>query len=275
MEVTPWNILLIVIAAAGFWSLFPSRVLRVLRRVARESSHQKIVKSWGRYQTTRRFVTINSILMNAKAETEFNEEDMTTFNALFAKLGQQPAEFIAPEQYDPLPDTGDAEIQNASDGRQITRTADVVRVGVRWKNHVLRKALIKGCSSDYVALSKASHLSPAINQLIKYLGDPLPEAVILDDSDIEEFINIKGLRSAASAMLESLVEVHPDHDFKFESIGLGDRFVDGKRMRSDETTQAGQNSVIAEVIHQGLVRKSDPNWRIPAFVKIQNIDTNE
>jgi hypothetical protein len=274
MEVTQWNILLILIVATGFWALFPSRALRELHRIAKESPRRKILESWGRYQTTRRFVTINSILMNAKAETEFNEEDMSTFNALLAKLNQPPAEFIVPEQYAPLPDSREADIQNASDGRQITRTAEVVQAGVRWQQHVLRKAEIKGCSADYVALSKASELSSEINQLSNFLGNPLPEVIILDASEIEEFINLKGLRNAANGMFKSLVEIHPERDFDLDSVKRGDRYVQ-RKMRIDGITQAGQNCVVAEVTHQGLVRKSDPNWRIPAFVKIQNIDTHE
>jgi hypothetical protein len=271
MEVTLWNILLILIATAGFWSLFPSRTLRELHRIAEESPRREIVKSWGQYHTTRRFVTINSILMNAKAATEFNEEDLSTFNALFAKLGQPPAEFIGPEQYAKLPNTREAETQNASVGRQFTHTAEVIKAGVKWEEHVFRKALIKGCSADYVALCKASHLSSDIETLSKNLGEPLPEAIVLSASHLEEIINLKGLRKVANGMFESLVEAHPVHDFDLDLVMPGDRYIQ-RKMRIDGITQAGQNCVVAEVTHQGLVRRSDPNWRIPAFVKIQNTD---
>lgn len=274
MEIILWNILLVIIASTGVWSIFPSRALRELRRHAKESPRRERLESWGRYRTTRHFVTINRILMNATSMTDFNEEDLSTFNALFAKLNQPPAEFIKPERFAPLPDTSKADVQNSHDGSQLTNTAEVLQPGVLWRGHVLRKALIRGCSADYVALSKARDLSKNISQLSERLGDPLPESTTLDASEIEEYLNLKGLRNEANNMFEALIKAHPNQDFELDSVMPGDRYIQ-RTMRIDGTTQAGQNCVVAAVTHQGLVRKSNPGWKIPAFVKIQNNNTNE
>lgn len=242
--------------------------------LAKETARPELMRSWGRYRTTRRFVTVKHILMNATSNETLDENDLSTFNIIVGKMSLPPAVAINPERFASLPSGNEAIVENAAGGAQITCVADVIRFGVKWRGEVLLKAVIKGCSADYVTIAEASAGSSLATDLKKDLEDRLTESIRLSPSDIEEFLDLHGRRDDADQLFEVLEKSHPDEDFFLEPLNPGDRYIQ-RRMRVNGTAQPGQNCEVSEVTHKALLRRSDPNWRVPAFVKIRNIDPNE
>lgn len=270
-----WYFIAPILVAIGIWSLLPSESLRELRRLAIEFDRPDLSKSWGHYQTTRKFVSPQLIVKNIMTSIPpFEPADLSLLNTLFAKLGKPPAEFIEPERFAPLPSPDEAEFEDAAGANTITHVAALRQAGVRWRQEVLRKAEVEGCTADYVALLRAAESSSIAREFLNSLNNSLSNTIQLKSSAVVNFLDLKGLRTSADELFRVLVDNHPMGDFYLETVGNGDRFVQ-KKMRVDGTVQPGQYCQVIAATHQGLCRKSDPDWRIPAFVKIRNTDVNE
>jgi hypothetical protein len=173
-----------------------------------------------------------------------------------------------PDLYSKLTTTEHLTVENELIGG-VTHIAAVVEYGVVWKKMLLKKARIRGCTADYVALCKASHLSPCIAQFCEYLGDNFTESIHLNSLDLEEFIDLKGLRDVASKMFDCLINSHPCQDFFLDPLDPGDPYVQ-RKMQVNGAVTAGQNCYVTNVIHRALLRSSDENWILPALVDISN-----
>lgn len=240
----------------------------------KEIERPELIHSWGRYRTLKRFVNLGTICGNIKTMEKFTKQDFNDLNRLFRKLEKPAALTIDPERFSPLPGKEKAVVENATDGSTLTRVFSVIAFGVIWRDEILHKALVRGCSGDYVAISKAADQSTTWKKFSDEVKERFSEAIHLEPAEIEDFFDIKGLRENGDIYFTALIESHPDKDFVLETVQPGDPF-EQRKMRVNGITLPGQNCVVTQVTHGGLWRKSDPAWRVPAFVKIQNNDPHE
>lgn len=214
--------------------------------------------------------------MNAVRSEKFLPEDIELLNELFGKLGQAPAQLIAPKRFEAIPP--DTEVEGAvspvaARQRGLCFTLELLEVGVSWRTEVLKKARVRGCGADFVMLERAKN-DPLGARFVERLGGRVTAECRLHPSDIEGFLDIFGLRDRGNDLLELIVQEDPDHDFAWNHVAAGDDF-DGELMTIEGGASAGQRCKVVEVIHRGLQRKSDRRWKIKALVRIRNVYRHE
>jgi hypothetical protein len=268
----PWSGAAIL--ALLIWLLLPSKNYQIAKSWVRESGKGPH-HNWLRYRTLKRFLTPAQIVMNAVEQPEFTSEDLNDLNRLFAKLDQEQAEAVCPPPGSRYNHSEAVDLNRLSSASTFY-VGELVKPGVRWRKEILKKAEVRACTADRLAVQSllgANSLPPSILSPIRTYFEErrsLTPDFRLDASMLQGVVQVSLTNSDADKLFQALCDVHPESAFILVSPATDDAF-NSDSMAPSGGEIAGMNCTVLEVLHSGLIRKDDPDWRIKALVRITNV----
>lgn len=264
-------------ALALIWMLWPSKTYRITRDWLESNEFTLRYDHWIHYRAIKRQITARSIVMNALQSPSFLPPDLIQLNRLFNKLGQPEAVAISPPSGQRFCINTMREANAGVSGRDFPMdyVLSEVSMGVSWREEVLLKAGVATCTADRWMIHRLTeddhfHKSP-IPEFLKFLEQKQSQDVAynLRVMHVQSFIDLFIHGTEAGHLFEAIVSAHPEDDFALVHPERGGPY-SADTMATKGAKLVGKDERVSGIIYPGLIRKSDPHWRIKACVTTEN-----
>jgi hypothetical protein len=257
--------------------LLPPRLYRLASAWVSAQKETRYRK-WLSYDTVKWTFSASRLAMNAIMCEGFSKSDLEALNNLFLRLALPPAVPIEPirgDPYDPtvMSNVGKREPLQAL--RKASYVLGVDAIGVRWRGEVLAKAKVRTCTYDVIMVSRMVDMQPsedkAVASFVEYLQSLAGDRADfeLEPAAIEGYLDSNGAYSSMPALFHLLRKCGPEHGFELTTPVPESPF-DGDAMRPYGGRQVGQRETVSAVVHPGMRRHGEPQWRMRALVKLKS-----